>query len=63
MTILSPHTISSIYFTYFHYHLRYGLIFCGGDTKIKASLDRKSSLCKQSVTQEVKFVVGSYLGY
>jgi len=49
MTILSPDTINSIYFIYFHYQLRYGLISCGGDNEIKSSLNCKSSLCKQSV--------------
>jgi hypothetical protein len=30
--VTSPHVIRSTYFAYIHAHLRYGLIFWGGDT-------------------------------
>jgi hypothetical protein len=33
--ITSPDVIRSTYFAYIRAHLRYGLIFWGGDTKIK----------------------------
>jgi hypothetical protein len=31
----SPLVIRNIYFAYFHTHLKYGLIFWGGDSKSK----------------------------
>jgi hypothetical protein len=59
--VTSPHIIRSTYFAYIPAHMRYGLIFWGGDTKSESVFKLQKRKIRKTVVWEDTHHVGNCL--